>query len=36
MMADLEHIDDEVHRNLLGLLDMDDVESLYLEFVVSD
>ena len=35
-LKDLEHIDDQVYRNLMELLDFDDVSSLYLEFVVSE
>jgi len=29
-LQDLEHIDDQVYRNLMELLDIDDVSSLYL------
>jgi hypothetical protein len=35
-MKDLEHIDDEIFRNLLQLLDMEDVGMLYLDFVVTE
>lgn len=35
-IRDLEHIDNEIHRNLMELLDMDDVGMLYLEFVVTE
>ena len=35
-LKDLEHIDDQVYRNLMELLDFDDVSSLYLEFLVSE
>ena len=33
-LRDLEHIDDQVYRNLLELLDFDDIGRLYLEFIV--
>lgn len=36
ILKDLEHIDDQVYRNLMELLNMDDVDSLYLEFVVTE
>ena len=32
----MEHIDDQVYRNLAELLDFDDVGMLYLEFVVTE
>ena len=35
-LRDLEHIDDQVYRNLAELLDFDDVSMLYLEFVVTE
>lgn len=35
-MKDLEHIDDDVFRNLLQLLSIDDVSQLCLEFVVDE
>jgi E3 ubiquitin-protein ligase NEDD4 len=35
-LRDLEHIDDQVYRNLLELLDFDDIGMLYLEFVVTE
>mmetsp|Transcript_32698 Transcript_32698/g.33343 ORF Transcript_32698/g.33343 Transcript_32698/m.33343 type:complete len:690 (+) Transcript_32698:225-2294(+) len=35
-LRDLEHLDDQVYRNLLELLDFDDVSSLDLEFVVTE
>jgi hypothetical protein len=35
-LRDLEHIDDQVYRNLSDLLDFDDVGSLYLEFVATE
>lgn len=35
-IRDLEHIDVEIHRNLIELLDMDDVSCLFLEFVVTE
>jgi E3 ubiquitin-protein ligase NEDD4 len=36
MLHDLEHIDDQVYRNLVNLLDFDDVGSLYIDFSVSE
>ena len=33
---DLEHIDDQVYRNLSELVNLDDVGCLYLEFVVTE
>ena len=35
-LRDLEHLDDQVYRNLLDLLDFDDIGMLYLEFVVTE
>jgi len=35
-LRDLEHIDDQVYRNLIELLDCEDVSMLYLEFVVTE
>lgn len=35
-LKDLEHIDDEVYRNLVELLDLDDVGMLYLDFSVTE
>ena len=35
-LRDLEHIDDQVYRNMAELLDFDDVGMLYLEFVVTE
>lgn len=35
-LRDLEHIDDQIYRNLIELLDFDDVGVLYLEFVVTE
>lgn len=35
-LRDLEHLDDQVYRNLLELLDFDDIGMLYLEFVVTE
>lgn len=35
-LRDLEHVDDQVYRNLCELLDFDDVGMLYLEFVVTE
>lgn len=35
-LRDLEHIDDQIYRNLVELLDFDDVGMLYLEFVVTE
>jgi len=35
-IRDLEHIDAEIHRNLMELLEIDDVGMLYLEFVVTE
>jgi hypothetical protein len=35
-MKDLEHIDDQIFRNLMDLLTFDDVGVLYLEFVVDE
>jgi E3 ubiquitin-protein ligase NEDD4 len=35
-LRDLEHIDEQVYRNLSELLDFDDVSMLYLEFVVTE
>jgi hypothetical protein len=35
-LRDLEHIDDQIYRNLCELLDFDDVSMLYLEFVVTE
>jgi E3 ubiquitin-protein ligase NEDD4 len=35
-LRDLEHVDDQVYRNLWSLLDLDDVGMLYLEFVVTE
>lgn len=35
-LRDLEHIDDQVYRNLAELLDFDDVGELFLEFVVTE
>lgn len=33
---DLEHIDDQIYRNLAELVNLDDVSMLYLEFVVTE
>ena len=35
-LRDIEHIDDQIYRNLCELLDFDDVGMLYLEFVVTE
>jgi hypothetical protein len=35
VMKDLEHIDDQIYRNLVELLDLDDVSMLYLDFTVT-
>jgi len=35
-LRDLEHIDDEIYRNLMELLNIEDVGMLYLEFVVTE
>lgn len=35
-LRDLEHIDDQIYRNLCELLNMDDVGMLYLEFVTTE
>lgn len=35
-LRDLEHIDEQVHRNLLELLDMEDVAMLDLDFVATE
>eukprot|EP00606_Chrysophyceae_sp_TOSAG23-5_P000424 GSChrysophyteH2.ASY1.ANO1.774.1 assembled CDS len=35
-MRDLEHIDDEIYRGLISLLDVDDISYLYLEFAVTE
>lgn len=35
-LRDLEYIDEQVYRNLLGLLDFDDVSMFDLEFVVTE
>lgn len=35
-LRDLEHIDDQVYRNLTELLDFEDVSSLMLDFVVTE
>jgi len=35
-LRDLEYLDDQVYRNLLELLDFDDVQTLDLEFVVTE
>mmetsp|Transcript_16898 Transcript_16898/g.25462 ORF Transcript_16898/g.25462 Transcript_16898/m.25462 type:complete len:690 (+) Transcript_16898:303-2372(+) len=35
-LRDLEHIDDDVYRNLMELLDLDDVSMLYLDFTVTE
>lgn len=35
-LRDLEHLDDQIYRNLLELLDFDDIDMLYLEFVVTE
>ena len=35
-LRDLEYLDDQVYRNLLELLDFDDVSSLELDFVVTE
>lgn len=35
-LRDLEHLDDQVYRNLCELLDFDNVADLYLEFVVTE
>lgn len=35
-LRDLEHIDDEIYRNLTELLDMDDISMLYLDFSVTE
>ena len=35
-LRDLEHIDEQIYRNLCELLDFDDVGILYLEFVVTE
>ena len=35
-LRDLEHLDDRIYRNLLELLDFDDIDMLYLEFVVTE
>ena len=33
---DLEHVDDQIYRNLSELVNLDDVGMLYLEFVVTE
>ena len=33
---DLEHVDDQVYRNLSELVNLEDVGMLYLEFVVTE
>lgn len=35
-LRDLEHIDEQVYRNLLELLDFDNVEDLCLDFAVTE
>jgi hypothetical protein len=35
-LRDLEHIDDQVYRNLMELLEVDDVSMLYLDFTVTE
>lgn len=35
-LRDLEHIDDQIYRNLCELLSFDDVGVLYLEFVITE
>ncbi len=35
-LRDLEHIDEQIYRNLLDLLDFDNVEDLCLDFVVTE
>lgn len=35
-LRDLEHIDEEVYRHLIDLLDMDDISILYLDFSVTE
>eukprot|EP01038_Epipyxis_sp_PR26KG_P005897 gene5897-8137_t len=35
-MKDLEHIDEQIYRNLMELLGFDDVADLFLEFVVTE
>jgi hypothetical protein len=35
-MTDLEHIDNEIYRGLMNLLDIDDISYLYLEFSVTE
>lgn len=35
-LKDLEHIDDQVYRNLMELLDFDDVSQLFLDFNISE
>lgn len=35
-LMDLEHIDHQIYRNLVELLNLDDVEMLYLEFVITE
>lgn len=33
---DLEHVDDQIYRNLSELVNLEDVGMLYLEFVVTE
>lgn len=35
-LRDIEHLDDQVFRNLIGLVDQDDVSCLMLDFVVTE
>ena len=35
-LRDLEHIDDQIYRNLLSLLDLQDVSALELDFLVTE
>lgn len=35
-LRDLEHVDDQIYRNLTELCDFDDVGALYLDFVVTE
>ena len=35
-LKDITHIDEQIYRNLVELLDFDDVSILYLEFVVTE
>jgi hypothetical protein len=35
-LRDLEHIDEEIYRHLVELLDMEDISMLYLDFSVTE